>query len=176
MSLKIKGSSKRRRRNGRGGRLIPGIVITIIILLILMLIAGMAYVWYSGQQEPIAPEPFPETTKRQTQVVEKPKITEGPVGVSSQVFTSSVVQGDNASLAIRTRPEAACSITLVYKDNQKSKDAGLLPKTADEFGTVQWTWTVEASRPVGKWPVEITCASGEMSGYLKLDLEVTPKG
>ncbi len=176
MSIEIKGKSRwRRRRSGRS-KLVTRIVITIITLLILGLIAGVAYVWYTGQQEPIAPEPFPERSNRPAQVVEKPKLKpEGPVGVSSQVFTSPVAQGDNASVTIRTRPEAACSITLTYKDNIRSTDAGLLPKTADEFGTAQWTWTVEASRPVGTWPVEITCGLGEMSGYLKLDLEVTPK-
>ena len=176
MSIEIKGGSRRRGRRRRGNRLIVGIVTTIVVLLVLGLIAGLGYVWYTGQQEPIAPEPFPERSNRQVQVTEKPKAApEGPVGVSQQVFTTPVAQGDNASVTIRTRPEAACSIILTYKDNIRSKDAGLLPKSADEFGTVQWTWTVEASRPVGIWPVEITCGLGQMSGYLKLNLEVVPK-
>ena len=136
MSIEIKGKSRWRRRRSNGSRLVTRIVIIIITLLVLGLISGVGYVWYSGQQAPITPEPFPEFTNRPTPVTEKPKAKpEGPVGVSSQVFTSPVAQGENASVAIRTRPEAACSITLVYKDNQKSTDAGLLPKSADEFGT-----------------------------------------
>lgn len=71
----------------------------------------------------------------------------------------------NASLAIRTCPEAACSITVTYA-NEISKDAGLLPKPADEFGVVQWTWTVESSRPVGKWPVDVTCGLGKESDII----------
>jgi hypothetical protein len=134
--------------------------------------AGLAYTWYVGNNDPVTPAVLPETKKTPLTQVATPKAKpEGPVGVSIQVLSSPVAPGGNASLTIRTRPDAACSITVTYKD-QKSTDTGLIPKTADEFGTVQWTWTVESSRPVGKWPVDVTCALGEMSGYVRGDLEV----
>jgi hypothetical protein len=114
--------------------------------------------------------PTPAAKPKIAQVQTKAK-PEGPVGVSVQVLTSPVKPGGNASMTIRTRPEAACSIRVTYKD-QLSTDGGLIPKTADEFGLVQWTWTVESSRPVGTWPVDVTCALGEESGYVRGDLEV----
>jgi hypothetical protein len=133
---------------------------------------GLGYTWYVGNSDPVTPAALPETKKTPLAAapVAKAKPT-GPVGVSIQVLSSPVKPGGNASMTIRTRPDAACSITVTYKD-QKSTDGGLIPKTGDEFGTVQWTWTVESSRPVGKWPVDVTCALGDMSGYVRGELEV----
>ena len=48
-----------------------------------------------------------------------------------------------------------------------------MPKTADEYGVVGWSWTVEANRSAGVYPVDITCARDGMSGYRRADLEVT---
>lgn len=153
-------------------KIVVVIVINILVLVIIGLLIGIWYVWQSGKNV-VEVEPIVQVEK--PKVVEAPKADPvGPVGVSTQVFTSPVQQGSNVSVTIRTRPEAACSIMVTY-DKDKSNDAGLLPKTADEFGVVQWTWTVESSRPVGKWPVDITCGLGKESGYHKLELEVTPK-
>jgi hypothetical protein len=142
-------------------------------LLVLGASAGGVYTWYIGNNQPVTPAVLPEVKTNKLSTAPPPKATkpEGPVGVSVQVFTTPVKPGGNASMTIRTRPDAACSIKVTYKD-QQSTDTGLIPKTADEFGTVQWTWTVESSRPVGTWPVDVTCALGEMSGYVRGDLEV----
>lgn len=173
LQLHNKRSSKRRRAVARHRRFAVGITVTILIIVSIWLLIGIAYIWYMGQYKPVQPAALPEKTVSKPVETPAPTTTPtGPVGVASQVFTNSVVQGGNASLTIRTRPEAACSITVTY-DDRKSTDTGLLPKTADEFGTAQWTWTVESSRPVGTWPVEVTCGLGEESGYLKLKLEVT---
>ena len=148
-------------------------IILILILIIILLLVGIWYVWWSGKNNVVKQDPLPEKVVQPIQ--EKAKAEPiGPVSVSEQTFTTPVQQGGNASLAIRTRAEAACNVTVTY-DGEKSNDAGLLPKTADEFGTVQWTWTVESSRPVGKWPVDITCGLGKESGYHRVWLEITPK-
>jgi hypothetical protein len=151
--------------------------ISLIIATLLFVggVAGAGYVYYIGTTEPVEPAalPAPPTQNKIAQATTKPKAKPtGPVGVSIQVLTSPVKPGGNASLTIRTRPDAACSVKVTYKD-QASTDGGLIPKTADEFGLVQWTWTVESSRPVGTWPVDVTCALGDMSGYVRGDLEVS---
>ena len=40
---------------------------------------------------------------------------------------------------------------------------------------ITWAWTVEASRPLGTYPVEVTCANEAKSGYLRVDLVVGSK-
>jgi hypothetical protein len=93
----------------------------------------------------------------------KPKTTEpaqpapnAKEGVAVQSLTSPVAPGDNASIDIHTNRDSKCTITVVY-NNIPSKDAGLTPKTADEYGLASWSWTVESTVPVGKWPVTVTC-------------------
>ena len=160
----------RKRKKRKRNMVITTIVILILVILILLF--GIWYIWWSGQKNVVTPEPVPQKTIK---VEEKPKADPvGPVSVSEQVFSSPVAQGGNSSVTIRTRAQAACNISVTYND-EKSNDTGLIPKVADEFGTVQWTWTVESSRPVGKWPVDITCGLGKESGYHRLWLEVTPK-
>lgn len=175
MLRELKGSvaTERGRARARRRRLAMNLFVTILVLLLLGGGAGAAYVWYVGNAKPVEPASLPEPKQNKlNQAAVTPKAKpEGPVGVSVQVLSSPVAPGGNASMTIRTRPDAACSIKVTYKD-QPSTDGGLIPKTADEFGLVQWTWTVESSRPVGKWPVEVTCALGDKSGYVKGELEV----
>lgn len=172
--LKGSTSTERGRARARRRRAARNSIVALLVVLVLGTIAGAGYVWYMGNSKPIEPVAMPELPKKSKldEVATKPKAKpEGPVGVSVQVLTSPVAPGGNASMTIRTRPDAACSIKVTYKD-QVSTDGGLIPKTADEFGLVQWTWTVESSRPVGKWPVDVTCALGDESGYVKGELEV----
>ena len=169
---KQKDTPQKTRLRKKRNKIVMVMIINLLILVVLGLVLVIWIIWQNGQKTvDVEPLPAKETPK----IVEAPKPDPtGPVGVSTQVFTSPVQQGGNASLAIRTRPEAACSITVTY-DNEISKDAGLLPKPADECGVVQWTWTVESSRPVGKWPVDVTCGLGKESGYHREELVVTAK-
>ena len=173
MLLKIK--------HGRGGHNIYTkkrrkktlrIVALVVLFLMLILVGlGVFYTWYMGQNKPV------ETTQEIKRVNHNPlpavsKPYENmPVGVALQHFTSPVSKGENSSIGIRTTPTAACSIRVEY-DDIASKDTGLIPKVADEFGSVEWTWTVEASRPSGTWPVEIVCAYNTRSAFYKADLVV----
>ncbi len=150
------------------------IVAALSALLIIGLVVGggvIGYAWYSGKNAPVVadetPLPTPVSPKTTPQKVDDTV----KVGVSSQAFTDKVVVGKNASLIIKTNPLAACSIRVEY-DKQASTDSGLVPKKADDYGVASWAWTVEESRPVGKWPVVVTCANAKNSGVLALDLNV----
>jgi hypothetical protein len=164
-------SARNMHNQGRAAKRVKRIVISIFVVLLLLIIAALAYTWYMGQFKPV---PVPEAPKpRQTNVLPPPTTVDdkAKVGVSSQTFTSKVVIGQNASVSIKTNPLAACSILVEY-NKEKSTDSGLVPKKADDYGVVSWGWTVEMSRPPGKWPVTVTCANAKNSGVLILDLYV----
>lgn len=136
---------------------------------------GVAYSWYMSQQEEVALEPLPARTS--TNVL--PSVNREPadnaqVSVSVQAFGDTVAPGSNTSLTIKTLQKAVCSITFSYDAPTKtiSRDSGLIPKQADEFGQVNWTWTVTPDVPQGKWPVEVICAYGDKSAYSRTDMTV----
>lgn len=154
------------------GSFLRRIIWVCLVLLLLAVVAGLVYTWWMGKNRPVAvtntqlssKKPAPKAT---------PVVDEGaPVGVAVEAMSPAMKAGSNASISIKTKPKAACSIVVTYKD-QKSTDAGLIPKNADEFGVVMWTWSVEIGRPVGEWPVEVTCAYNGRSGYGKEMLKIT---
>jgi hypothetical protein len=68
-------------------------------------------------------------------------------------------------------PGSKCTISVAYSD-VPSKDSGLTPRTADNYGVVTWAWTVEPAAAVGTWPVKVTCALGTKSAFVQGDLQV----
>lgn len=177
MLKELKGSASTyrindRRRRRRSANLVIGILIVFIAVAV---VGGLIYIWYIGKTAPVQ-EAAKITTTTTSPITTDPVVDEdAPVGVAIQTITSPVTRGKNASVAIRTRPEAACSIRVYYSDDKtkESEDGGLIPKTADEYGVAEWTWTVESSRPAGKWPVYITCAYNTHWGVARATLEVT---
>ena len=144
-----------------------------VTLLIVLVAAGVGYTWYMSEYDEntqaIQPVPAPRSSMQNT---ERPKISDtASLGASVQTITSPVVPGSNASIMVKTNPEATCTITVVY-DKTPSKDSGLVQKTADEYGLVEWTWTVESSTPLGNWPVEVTCANKKNTAVVRNDLRV----
>ena len=157
----------------RVAKFIRNISISVGALLLLAVGGGVAYTWFMGRNsientpamaapaEPVAP-----TTLKHVQPAANAK-----VGASIQMLTSPVEPGSNASVTVRTAPGAQCTITVVY-NKVASKDSGLSAKTADEFGIASWTWTVEASVPLGKWPVTVTCAYNKQTAVVQGDLVI----
>lgn len=144
-----------------------------VTLLVILVAAGVGYTWYMSQYgdntQAIQPVPAPRSSLQNT---ERPKIPDtASLGASVQTITSPVVPGSNASIMVKTNPEAICTISVVY-DKAQSKDSGLVQKTADEYGLVEWTWTVESTVPLGNWPVEVTCANKKNTAVVKNDLRV----
>ncbi len=150
------------------------VLVGVLLLVVLLVGGGAAYTWYMGRNTPAAEPPAVEGT---SDIKKKPffepskPAANANVGVSVQSLTSPVAPGENASITIRTLPGAECTITVEY-NKVKSTDSGLVAKVADEYGMVDWTWTVDASAPKGKWPVDVTCSRGEKSGMVRGDLEV----
>lgn len=148
-------------------------LIAIGVLLLLAGAAGAAYTWYSGQQGPAVPEQKPaEQVSVAPSVHASAKIAPDAVMQASvQSIDSPVAPGQNVTLALRTNPAAKCVISVVY-DKTPSHDSGLTTKVADEYGMISWTWTVDATAPLGIWPVKVTCANQKNSAAVQADLTV----
>lgn len=172
MLKELKGSaaSHKGRQRARRKKFAWRMVVVIVFLLVLGVIVGLLYVWYNGQTSTVTiTKPTPKYTNTPKPAV---KVADNqPVGVSITALTSPVAPGSNSSVQISTLPQAACSVEVLY-NGAKSGDTGLVPKIADEYGSLSWSWKVDLGVPKGKWPVNITCARNEKSGYVRGDLIV----
>lgn len=164
---------KRSFLQSRALKLIRNAAISMLVLLILVVGAGIAYTWYMGQSDVENTSAVADPVEYQPVKVVKPvkPAANAKVGASVQALTSPVKPGDNASLTVKSTPGATCAISVMY-DKTLSTDSGLKPKLADDFGIVDWTWTVEPSAPLGTWPVKVTCTYLEQSAVVQADLIV----
>lgn len=67
-----------------------------------------------------------------------------------------VSPGDTATATVRTAAGSTCTITVRYSSGP-SEARGLDPATADEDGTVSWSWLVGINTTSGNWPVDVEC-------------------
>ena len=154
-------------------RFIRNLMIGAGILLIIIVGVGVFYTWYTGQNgttddsETVVPAKTTDTNViSPTQPAENVRES-----AAVQSISSPIVPGSNASISIKTNPYSECTIVVLYNE-VASTDTGLVLKTADDWGTVSWSWTVEPTVPLGKWPVNITCTHNELSAFVRGYLEV----
>ncbi len=157
----------------RQRRTVKRVVLTIVILLLVILLAAVIYVWYMGRHPNEQVMQTVNTGSAAPTLKTYKPPDDAVVGIVQQTFSGAAKPGSNSSISIKTNPGAACQIT-VKVNNALLPDTGLVPKIADEFGIVNWSWTVPKNVLRGKWPVEITCANAKNSAYYRVDLEVTP--
>lgn len=170
MSLVIRSRRKRPATYTGRSRSTARLVISLVVLLLIFVAAGVTYTWWIGRSQPVKITDSPVSEPVANAPLTLPD--NAPVGVSMQSLTSPVRPGDNASMTIKTNPKAACSIKVEYTNDQPSSDSGLVPKNADEYGIVTWSWQVEANRLPGIWPATVTCANAENSGVYVGKFEV----
>lgn len=148
------------------------ISISALVLLVLIVGGGVGYIWYVGQNSPdVVVEEAPKPVKSSIVTAPAKPADDAKVGASVQALTSPVTPGMNSSIIVKTTPGAKCVISVTY-DKVASTDSGLAPKEADEYGVVNWAWTVGTSIAVGKYPVKVTCVRGKNSGVTGGTLEV----
>lgn len=141
------------------------------ILLVLVVAAGVAYTWYVDQKPQkavtasVTQTPAPQPIKP---TVPKPSTQES---AAVEYISSPIAPGDAASINVKTVAASNCTISVIY-NNVASTDAGLKPKAADDFGNVQWDWTVGKSTPAGTWPVKVTCTWQGKTAVVVGDLTV----
>ena len=154
-------------------RKLRNIGISVTVLVLLLGGAGFAYTWYFGDHgEQSKSLQTGVTLPKKTTTAPPVQARNVPIGVSISIMTTTVAPGDNASVSIRTAQNADCTISVVY-DKVPSKDSGLKPKQADIYGFASWSWTVDATAPIGKWPVKVTCVRDKKSAVVEGDLVVT---
>lgn len=174
MLKELKGGTSSIRGRRRTHRRKTALIVTVVALsfMVLLVVAGLIYLWWMGNHTTITPTTLPNTNS----VVATPrKVADNiPVGVALSSFNSPASVGSDTSISIRTLPGAACSISVTYSDTEKVNDIALVPKIADDYGSVNWNWKVPTGQKPGKWPVEVTCARNDKSGYYKDYLVVTP--
>lgn len=156
-------------------RFIRTTVISVVVLLVLIIGGGIAYTWYMGEHSAPVPvaaaEPAEETPARAVPQRYQPA-PNAKVGASVQSLSSPAAPGSPVSMMVKTNPGATCTIKVIY-DKQPSRDARLSePVVADDYGIVEWEWTIEPSAPLGKWPVDVTCAIDKQSAMVRGDLVV----
>lgn len=142
-----------------------------LVMITLAVAGGIGYTWYVGQQKTAT---IAQATKASPApaMFKPPKVaSNAKIGVAAQTVSSPVKPGENASITIRTNPEASCTISVKY-NNMVANDSGLTPRVSDEFGITTWAWTVPAAAPVGKWPVLVVCKNKSYTGQLTSDLVV----
>jgi hypothetical protein len=161
---------RKHRRRSHTIRFFRNVLIAFFILVILAVAAGFIYTWYMGQHSIVKDTAVPTKTTAKTTNTEPVQLApNAKEGVSIQSLTTPVQPGANASIDIQTNRDSTCTITVVY-NNVPSKDAGLSPKTADEYGLASWSWTVGSTVPVGKWPVTVTCVWNKKTALVIGDL------
>ena len=78
-------------------------------------------------------------------------------------MTRKVAQGGNASVSIKTKKGARCSIDVQY-DSGSATASGLGPKRAGGDGAVTWNWMVGSNTHTGTYPIEVSCKDGQREG------------
>ena len=151
------------------------ILLSAFILMFIALLAGTAYVFFGGDNpdQQTTKTAISESPKAPTIIKPRPPGSNARVGVAVTFIQSPVQAGSNSALSISTSGGANCTILVTYNNGVTSKDSGLSQKTADAYGQLSWTWTVEKTVPPGKYQVKATCAIGKQSGMVIADLEVT---
>lgn len=146
----------------------------IFVIIVLFVTAAFIYTWYIGQRQAAADVPTLPAQDPSPRFTEPQKPTDkSQIGVAVQSFVSPVQPGQNTQLGIKTLPGAACSILFIYDESRViADDTGLIPQTADDYGLVDWTWTVDPGVPDGEWPVEVNCAYNGKSAYYRANLVV----
>ncbi|MFZ1258561.1 MAG: hypothetical protein WAQ25_03770 [Candidatus Saccharimonas sp.] len=168
--LKTGSGTRRGQKRQHRKKAVTRVIVILVVILLILLIAILIYVWLTSNNSNVQ---VVNQTPKASPVIRSP----GPIAQNQKVgvyitsLTTPIASGNTASVTIRTLPQAACSIDVVY-NGLKSVDTGLVPKDADEYGVVRWNWHVEKGQPKGKWPVNITCAKNGSSGYMRGDLVI----
>lgn len=164
----------RRHRRGGLGRTVRNVAVSALVLLLLFVGAGVAYVLVAGGQDDSAKNDQVPTAPPPDTGIPKPHkpAPNAPESAAIESLLSPVKAGENTSASVKTNAGSKCSISVTYND-VPSKDSGLTTKTADDYGNVTWSWTVDKTAPVGKWQVKVTCFYGKKSAVVIGDLQVT---
>lgn len=145
-----------------------------IVLVMLLAAGGVVYTFLAdrGGSKPVVKTASVAAETISSVPKPTPPAANAPEGVAIDSLLAPVKAGSNVMLTARTNAGSNCTITAVYA-GVPGKDSGLVPKTADAYGIVSWSWTVGPAVPAGSWPVTVTCVYHGRSGVAQTSLQVT---
>jgi len=146
-------------------RTIRNALIASIVLAVLLVGGGMAYALLMNYQtpSPTVAAPTPVASQELTPHAPNPN---APEGVAIDGLLSPVTSGDNGSVIAQTLPTSTCKITIDSTTTAGSKVV-LPTKTADAYGSVQWTWPIDETTTHGNHSVTITCVYHGRTGVVQ---------
>lgn len=159
----------------RASRVFRKAIIGSIIMVILLVGAGFGYTYYVDKHNNA--ELKSSTTAADQQQGET--ITPGkpspnaPEDASLEVLTTPIARSQTDMVSIKTQAYSTCSIVVTYLGGLVAHDSGLTPKTADDFGTVNWNWNISPTAPIGQGQVKITCDFYKKSAMVEGNFQVT---
>lgn len=159
----------------RTSRTVRNTALSALIMLVLFILLGVGYVLYSERQDSGPISTVAVNKKEAEPVVPEPPAPRADATefAAIEALNTPVKAGTNTSVSVKTLATSKCTIAVSYKD-VPSKDSGLVPKTADKYGSITWSWTVEPTASVGNWPVNVTCVyKNGKSAFVQGNLQVT---
>lgn len=150
-------------------------VISSVVLVILIVAAGLGYTYYMDKQNSANALKSSTNAADQQGVTIKPgkPSPNAPEDASLEVLTTPIARNQTDMVSIKTQADSTCSIVVTYVNGLVVKDPGLIPKTADDFGSVSWNWNISPTAPVGQGQVKITCDFYKKSAMVEGNFQVT---
>jgi uncharacterized protein len=150
-------------------------VISVTILVVLFAGAGLGYTYYIDKQN--SANAFKSATNAADQQGEtikpgKPS-PNAPEAASLEVITTPIARSQTNMVSIKTQAYSTCSIVVTYMGGLVANDPGLIPKTADDFGSVNWNWNISPTAPLGQGMAKITCNFYKKSAMVEGNFQVT---
>jgi hypothetical protein len=97
-----------------------------------------------------------------------------PIAVIDGQSTLTMYPGGYMTLTVQTSPYAVCNFLVSYGLSKPSKTFGIVPRTADANGMVNWHWQVENGAHTGSWPLALSATlPGGAQGTAKISVVVT---
>ena len=124
------------------------VAITIVIMVVCAVFIGAYERAYGENNEYHLMGSAPEYVE----IYDNPYVANGLTVIGERIelleFTSSVAQGEYATVRIQGDPYEKYSIT-VYLKSGPSQNAALVEKEADQYGVVEWYWKISSKTSVG---------------------------
>lgn len=107
-------------------------------------------------------------------------ITDNPISTLSYDVTSNIAnikvisqtysgnKGTTAYIKIKGKPNTSYSIKVKY-DSGNSKASGLIIKTSDNSGYVNWSWTIGTRTNSGTYPIIIQGGGDTITAYFTVN-------
>ena len=87
------------------------------------------------------------------------------------VLKSPVPAGETGELVIETEIGAMC-LGSAWSESQPPQRAQLSGKTVHGKGQAAWAWQIPKAGAIGRWKIDLQCATSRKKGRLSLSFEV----